>query len=283
MNNVFSQEEYYKNATIPPPDDDIFYEGESRITKIVVDSMYRDTTLFPNPNTYDMVFDDEIHDVISAQLININMPLPMYLINIYFNTLSIIYNNQNYNIVLDIGDYSPDELALEISNKCAYVNILCTYSSKRDNFIFSCNSPFSMNFNITNSLAQLLGFYNTQYFSDNNNHIKSRYRKNFEFNNYIIMFIKQFDLLKNESKVLNQAFAIIPKKNEDLNVSDEPLIIKYFNPPISKLLKIQVSLTDRFGNLYDFQNFDHRYELLFKSHKLRRKYGALLQNHYKQK
>ena len=40
-----------------------------------------------------------------------------------------------------------------------------------------------------------------------------------------------------------------------------------------------ITFYDRFNNLYDFQNIDHRFEILFKSHKQRRKYGSILQNH----
>ena len=77
-------EDYYKNAVIPPPEDDLFYEGNTRNTRIVVDSKERNLTLFPEPNNYEIVFDDDINDVASVKLINIQLPMNTYLINKYF-------------------------------------------------------------------------------------------------------------------------------------------------------------------------------------------------------
>jgi hypothetical protein len=110
--------------------------------------------------------------------------------------------------------------------------------------------------------------------------IKSAFRKNFDFNNYAVMFIDQFEVNKNLNNPLNKSFAIIANDYNSLNIADEANIVKNFAPPINKITKMKISFYDRYGNPYDFQNIDHRFEILFKSHKQRRKYMAVLKNHF---
>ena len=276
----FTKDDYYKSATIPPPDDSIFYDGETRATRIVVDSKDRDLGLFPSPNKYTINFDDEVTDIVSAQLLNAYIPTPIYLINSNFN--SFMCNNMI--IKLTIGDYDPNELAAEITNQLSSQEIICTYTRSLDNYIFVRSVPFTLDFTNPNSITRVLGFKNKQYASqpdgDNSYVINSEFKKDFDSNNYAIMYIEQFDINKSSSSILNKSFAIIPNKNDKVNFSDEKIITKFFAPPLGKLDKLRIKFFDRFGNPYDFQNMDHRFEILLKSHKQRRKYGPIMKNHY---
>jgi hypothetical protein len=286
----FDNQTYYNSAVIKPPEDDTYYEGETRFTRFVVDSKDRNKSCFPLPNKYDVIFDDDINDVVSAQLLNISAPMPMYLINSYFNTFNVVLGTTTYSIILSDGDYKPDELATEITSKLNSITsttaFTCIYVIKTDNFTFTNNAKFSLDFRVTpsnpNSLAMLLGFETKNYnsiYQGGNYVLSSSYRKNFEYNNYIVMFIDNFDINKNQCNPLNKSFAIVCENYTDQNIADTPLITKYFNPPLNKLSKITISFFDRYGNPYDFQNMDHRFELLFSSHKQRRKYGVIMKNH----
>lgn len=287
-------EDYYKNAVIPPPEDDLFYEGNTRNTRIVVDSKDRNLTLFPEPNNYEIVFDDDINDVVSAKLINIQMPMSTYLINKYFNQIKIIIGTTVYNAVLTIGDYTAANLAIEIADKLNGMSspntFDCIYNTLTDNFTILSNNTFKIDFTTVNPLCFLLGFKKQIYQAittvpTNLTYpymIKSEYRKNFDFNNYIVMSIDNFDLNRNQTNPLNKSFAIIGSDYNTLNISDEPDIVKYFAPPINKIDKLRIKFYDRYNNPYDFQNADHRFELLFKNNKQRRKYGAMLKNLLKQ-
>jgi len=281
-------EDYYKNAVIPPPEDDLFYEGNTRNTRIVVDSKERNLILFPEPNNYEIVFDDDINDVVSVKLINIQLPMNTYLINKYFNTIKIIIGVTSYNVVLTIGDYTPANLAIEIADKLNAMSspntFDCIYNTLTDNFTILSNNTFKLDFTTVNPLSYLLGFKKQLYQAIPSTNltypymIKSEYRRNFDFNNYIVMSIDNFDLNRNQSNPLNKSFAIIGPNYDTLNISDDPDIIKYFAPPINKIDKLRIKFYDRFNNPYDFQNADHRFELLFKNHKQRRKYGATMKN-----
>jgi hypothetical protein len=93
---------YIKNAVIPPP------ETASEIikfTRIVVDSKDRNKSLNPSANSYEVRLPNEVTDVMSAKLMSADIPLSMYLVNDYFNTLNIVYNTVTYTVVLENGKH----------------------------------------------------------------------------------------------------------------------------------------------------------------------------------
>lgn len=281
-------EDYVQAAIIPPP---ITYNHENDIkyTRIVFDSKDRDVELFPEPNNYEVKFDDDIEDVLSVQLLSIDVPLSTYMINKYFSKLTFQTGASPVTVDLYHGDYTNTGLADMITsrmNSVASNNFLVEYDSIKDNYVFRSKVSFSVHFPEKNSLHMLLGFKNKTYTSivdtsgpaGYGHIIKSEFRKNFKFNNYIIMTIEQFDLIKSNSNILYKTFAVIPDNYSNLNISNEPKIIKSFTPPVPRIAKIKISFMDRYGNLYDFQNIDHRIELLFASHKQARKYQNIFVN-----
>lgn len=286
----YTDKEYYHNAVIKPVFDETFLENNTKNTRMVIDSKDRDQVLFPEPNKYEMAFDDDINDVVSVQLLSLYANISAsYLINKYFNTLKFTVAATNYNCTLSIGDYTETSLATQIESKLNALiasNFKVIYNTPLDKYIICSKVAFSMDFNFDNSLAPMLGFVKNTYNSIVDasydvaftNVIVAPYRKNLDFNNYCAMYIEQFDVNKNPNKNLNKCFAIIGNNYEIMNISDDPMIIKYFNPPINKLNKLRISFFDRYGNPMDFQNTDHRFELMFKSFKQGRKYGHILKD-----
>jgi len=276
------EEDFYKKAVIKFPED--YVDEETKYTRVVVDSRVRDKTLFPNPNYYDVPFEDDINDVKTAKLIYIDIPMSLYLINTNFNTIYFNINSNSYMATIPNGNYTATELATEIQTQMRTVassssiatTFTVTYIPRLDNFTFESDRlAFSLLFaGKPRNLAILLGFSDmkTQYTSDTNREISSEFRKNFNYNNYIIMDIEQFDMLKSIDRDLNKSFAMIPNSSTNLNIIDELNIIKHFSPSIPRLNKLRVRLYDRFGNPYDCQNMDHRFEIVFTSFKQKRKY-----------
>lgn len=281
---TFTDEDYYQNAIIRPPKDMTFLDNNTRFSRIVVDSRVRDKTLFPNPNSYEVPLEDDVNDVKTAKLIIMDMPMPMYLINTYFQNLYFKIGTTEYIAPVAIGDYNPSDLATAMTtalNTQVASTFSVTYDSRLDNYNINATVSFTLQFlNKLNTLDQLLGFSSLRDYTsipDSNtpshpNLVKSQYKKNFDYNNYVIMDIDQFDVVKSIDRELNKSFAMIPKRFSSLNIGDEAEIIKSFSPPLGKLVKLRIKLYDKFGNLYDFQNMDHRFELLITSYKQRRKY-----------
>lgn len=284
----YDDQEFYKNSVIPPPGDNMFLDNDKKITRIAVDSYLRNKQLFPNPNQYDFELEDDINDCLSAKLLFIDIPMPMYTINDYFNLIVINVAGTQYTATLTKGDYTKSALASEIQiklNSLIANNFVCAYVPLTDNFSIRSKVNFRIIFkDVENSLNQLLGFKAQDYTSTTDasdptysNLIQSEYRCNLEYNNYLVMYIDQFDVLKssNTGRVLNKAFATIPKSYNNINLVDEFKIFKSFNPPIGRLSRLRIRFTDKFGNPYDFQGFDHRFEIQFTSFKQRRKYANI--------
>lgn len=277
---------FFKNALIPPPEDK---SEVIKYTRIAIDSKDRDKSLYPYANKYEIKLSDDINDVISAKLINADIPMSMYLINKYFDTLTVQQGEDIYNIELEHGDYNATELATLITNalnnQFGSNTFTVSYNTKKDNFTFASTDTFSLIFSENkNSLDALLGYGKRVYTSSvggsspYTNIIQGEYRKNFNHNNCLIMYIDHFDNYRSPTNEIDRCFAILPSVYTLLNVSDSPEFIKIFSPPIPRLAKMVVSFFDRYGNPYDFNNLEHRYEILVKSHKQARKYNQIFGN-----
>lgn len=278
----FTEDDFYNKALIKPPENNL--DEETKYTRIVIDSRVRNKALFPNPNNYEVLFEDDINDVKSAKLVYMDMPMPLYLINSFFNKITFKIGATSYTATIPDGNYTAAELATAITvamNGLVASTFQVTYNTRLDKFMFNATTVFSLQFiSNTNQINILLGFLeNNVYASVTDaltpsypNLIAAEFCKNFDYNNYIIMDIEQFDTLKSIDRDLNKSFAIIPKSYVQLNVNDKLNIIKHFSPSIGRLTKLRIKLYDRFGNPYNFQNMDHRFELLMVSFKQKRRY-----------
>jgi hypothetical protein len=285
----YTNNDYYRTSVIEPPKEFLFYENNKKYTRIVIDSKDRNSSLFPYPNDYEIVLDDDINDVVSAQLVSADIPFSSYLVNSFFNTLNIGMGGSNFNVTLATGDYDGSGLATQMAtvlNTASPSNFTVAYNATTDNYSFGCKASFSINFvDQKNPLNMLLGFDKKNYTSTINNSnapysnvIQSVFRKNFAYNKYIYLSIDQFDLNKGNAKPINKSFAALTEQYQLLSMSDKPHIVKYFSPTIPRLSKLKIAFYDRFANRYDFQNQDHRLEFLFTSFKQKSKYQNIFQS-----
>lgn len=281
-------EDYVHNAIIPPPELKGI-EKDVKHTRVVFDSKDRDVTLFPDPNAYDVRFDDDIDDVLGVRLLSMDVPLAAYMINTYFDRFTLVFGETAYEVVLDHGDFEAPAFAtmvtanMQRSTGAAANTFLMEYNTVKDNFVFRGKAPFSIDFPQKNSLHHALGMKKQPYVSTTESGvfghaIYAEFRKNFKFNNYAIMSIDGFDLNHSNGDTLNHTFAVVVPNYSNMNFGDAPKLIKRFTPPIPRLAKITIKFTDRFGNPYDFQNMDHRIELDFESYKQKRKYQNIFMN-----
>ena len=277
----YEDNDYARYSVIKPPAE--FFGDNQKITRLVIDSRVRDVSLFPNPNDYEVPFEDDINDVISAQLVYIDVPFVNYLINKYFNQLLVSIGGTDYTVTLMTGDYTDATLLTELQNQLDVSlgsgTITVVYVARTDSYSFSSVNPFTFKFvGQQNTLAMLLGFDRSKNYNSSGSGpytLASSFRRNLNYNNYIIMDMDQFDVLKSIDRDLNRSFAMIPRIYDNLNLSDKPKYVKYFSPTIPRLNKLRVRFYDRYGNPYDFQNQDHRFEIEVKSFKQKRKYGSI--------
>jgi hypothetical protein len=166
------------------------------------------------------------------------------------------------------------------------------YSARTDNFKFMCTRAFSLNFHGVHgssscgvnaqpdicfphaSIAPVLGFGIAQYNSVADgtstsvyrNSVKSAFRKNFSSSggDAIIVNVELMDLNVSSMECLNGSFAILGKSGDGVAVveHDHDQFCQYFSPPIGRISKLKLALTDMDGRPYDTQNQDHRFEFL---------------------
>jgi hypothetical protein len=143
-----------------------------------------------------------------------------------------------------------------------------TYNSSLDKIVFGSSGPFQIN-DGNKSINKVLGLdKSVVYNSDVANNITPPYRINLTDNRYIVLSMEQVSLNNSSTSSIHKSFALLNTNMLQLNyINSATKIIKYLNPPIARLTKIRISFTDYYGNLYDFQNHDHRIELVFESRK----------------
>lgn len=253
----------FKNSELikPPFDQPKNKEISLKYTKVVIDSRDRDINLFPTPAKYTITLDSEIEEVLSGEVTCIDVPLSGYIVNNYNNKVNLA----NVEYILENGNYDPEGLALMLTS---VFNSLCTVTYDKIIDKLKWNGAGQITFDtdsISSATARLLGFNPG---SKIELPTTSPNRINLNVNNYIVMTIEAFSINMSSNNILDRTTALLAPNVSMLTFfSIHNLIKKYFNPIIPKLDKIRVSFTDYYGNPYDFQNHDHRIEILFESRK----------------
>ena len=268
---------WFDSAVIKPPETDYV---EKRYTRVVIDSKDRDISVHPTPTAYNIFLQDEIEDVVTAQLISCNIPLSGYMINAYHNSFTVTIGATTYTVTLDDGDYTGAELATELQSKlnAAVGSSVFTvaYTAKTGKFLFTHSSAnFTLNFLTDNasSLARLIGFKAGTSSTSAARTLLAPAKANLDYYKYLVMYIDQFNNNQGSSSVLSKSYAVIYDGSLNQCDNDYSTIIKKFTPPLSRLTRLLISFFDRDGRPYDFNGVDHTFELLFTSYKQKRKYN----------
>ena len=275
----------FKNSQIiKPPENDVskVYDMKKYYT-LIIDSRDRDINFFPTPSQYEINLDDPIEDVCNAEIIVTDVPLSSYIVNINNNVFTVNFNNNETVISIDPGNYTEIALAQTLqsclSNQIGGVQWNIVYDPIKDNFEFWTDQLVTINF-INIGCSRLLGFAFQSYSSiivppniGLTHKIKSIYRKNFSDNRYIVMSIDQFTINTSMNNTIQKSSVVLQKRFVDTNVFADHPIKKFFNPRIARLAKIKVTFEDYYGNLYDFQNADHCFQIFFECHKQHIKYS----------
>jgi hypothetical protein len=264
---------YNENAIIKPPQ----FKPENiqkRYFKYIIDSRDRNTILFPNPNKYNLKLDEPMKDVISVELLVKDFPFNRPLIHSNNNIL----HTSAGDYTITNGNYTGTELASELQTQSG---LTVTYNSITDKLTFtnSTGSAVTLKFlgnsvkydednnvnkYLSNSIGKVIGFDIQDYTINNGYSLEAPYIVDLRNDNYIVMYMEKAKNIYSQNINANQSFAIINKHNDSLNgYLHNETIKKNFNPPIPSLSTLSFKFNDYDGNLYDFQNQNHRMELLF--------------------
>jgi len=286
----------FSNSAIIKPNQQGFDKGREVLKKyhpIVIDSRDRNISRFPEPSKYVIDLDDQIEDVIAAELVVANIPVKQYVVNDTNDAFACILDDTTELVIrIPHGNYAPEQLAVrlkqELDRKTTGQEVRIQYDALRDKFSFQSSDPFRLDFEKRTTKAypfnmgKLLGFpsriFDAKLDADDSQFkIEAPYRKNFEETNYALLKITGFNVYKSDNQMIDRTFAVIPFQRLDQNIASEVQTIrKDFNPPIPRLSKLQISFVDRNGNPIDFQNHDHYFIIRLESFKNTRKYSSFV-------
>ena len=291
---------FQQNAIIPPPDVKLFEEHAiiqppdfksvnipKRKFKYIIDSRDRNTKRYPNPAKYTLHLDHNINDVTMIQIYLLDIPFNNYNITRYNNILHI--GTDEYTITP--GNYSPSTLVEALNNALSGIATI-TYNDVTEKIKFiplgtvevKCKSPTKKKYDDDNfidkymndSIGKVLGFGIENYEINANEEFEAPYTLNLKPDNYMTMYIATAKNYYSINTHAHEAFAVINNQsNGNLNIVSEELMKKSYYPALPSMKTFSIKFKDYHGNLYDFQNKEHRFEIIFTCFKQTRSYNDI--------
>ena len=185
---------------------------------------------------------------------------------------------------LQVGDYgSAAEVAAELQTKlgdattCVSASMAVAHVARTDSFVVRASKAFALDFaaaGAAGTAARLLGFSPGAAYSSTDDGsfelVRAPYRCDLSKDAYIVMQLSpSAELVMSANNPTNRVFAVIPRvPRVDQSEHD---YIKEWSPPLARVSKVGLRFADYHGRPYDFQNQDHRVELLF-TYAVNRKY-----------
>ncbi|AOM63467.1 hypothetical protein [Heterosigma akashiwo virus 01] len=244
-------------------------KGRRRLVehKVIIDSRDRNKDYWSSPSRYKVILDVPIKNVLSVELTEYNVPFVRPLIHSSNNKL--YYSTDGGTTVKTVeltgGDYYNDGyyLAIEIQTKLGaditsvtynYITDKLTFTANDNNFVFMFGHS-----NYGNGLHTILGFdKETRYASDTSLVIESQYKINMSPETYIIMMLNNISDNISNNNLISRSFGILTEQFNNMYFSKT--IKREFMPMVDDFSVFNIEFYDYYGNLYDFQNQDHRLE-----------------------
>lgn len=278
--------DFEKSDIIRPP----FEQAKNKeaghtFTRVVIDSRDRNVEIYPNPNKYYVELETDIAEVTTGEVLIKDIPMPMYMINAFNNVFTVIVNDLETNVMIAQGNYANAASLLAALNAA-----LRSFLSTGDVYFYATFDEIGSKFTFVNSgltnfeivcpaksdMCYILGFAPlVKYASSSSGVLIAPFCINLKTDRYVVMRIEQFSINNSSNPVLHKSTALVGLADARGMRSLQP-IKKWFNPPIARLLRIGVSFTDYYGNPYDFQNQDHRIEIMLESRKHLARYAAFV-------
>ncbi len=262
--------------------------------RILIDSRDRNRSVHPFPSEYEVRLDDDIDDVVAIRLVNASVPFSGYPINEPSRLLRVLVevttnNTTNvvplsvalrpgaYDDIDDLVDMLKASFEAAVSGSGVAFDVIA--DNPRSSLVVRCTHMFSVLFETPAEarLASVLGFahgarYPAVQVGAAEFIVTAPFRCNLDGDPYVVMALSPTaEVLISANNSSNRAFAVIHRDSSVLSSGTYEKYEKRWSTPIAKVAKVGVRFTDYFGQLYDFQNQDHHFELVVTSIE-RRKY-----------
>eukprot|EP00877_Chromochloris_zofingiensis_P014468 jgi/Chrzof1/9275/UNPLg00242.t1 len=179
-------------------------------------------------------------------------------------------------VVVPAGDYDGPALAAAVQAAGAAVvpSLSVAHDPARDSFTFTAGAGnITLDFTAAGSMHRALGFAAGVYGPAGS--IAAPFKRDDGTRDYMVLNIDQFDVNKSMNKWLNRSFAVFNKDGVLTYRARNERVVKFFNPPLARVSKLRISFKDSDGLPVDFQNLEHRLDILLISSRNRRKYRPM--------
>lgn len=277
---------FAEHALIPPPKTES-KDISTRQHRVVIDSRDRDMIKYPDPSNYVIDINHDIRDVLSVQLIAYDIP---------FNNINVTEDNNLFEYLDTNGDLQTIEIPEgeynDISLLTGMINGLFVGSTSSSYPLSVPTSNIQLELNTTDatrflfasdtgyrhrSIAKTLGFEPVDITASGST--TAKYKYHLEAERYVALFLQAAKLCQTTNPGTHECFAMIPRyvDSEGAQALDT-FVRKRFAAPIAALDKIHVRFKTRGGSYYNFENKDHRLELVYTCYRQPKNYNAIFAN-----
>jgi hypothetical protein len=229
--------------------------------------------------------DPGVYDAESL-MVELNAKLSAYNISVsYLDTQRKYKLSASTGVELNVVTHHPEKSSLPMYNqmlmdKKAELDTVSTNSERYIDLLEEINMLHEKIMAINtyeedykpNSIYRVLGFEREDISLSSGEHKILTYPLNLKPERYIVMYLQQAKKYNSTNMNIHQCFAII---NDDKGQTYDQNIIKSFNPPLASYKNLKFKFCDYYGNPYDFQNKDHRFEIAITCLKQTRMYGNI--------
>ena len=276
---------FAEHALIPPPKTES-KDISTRQHRVVIDSRDRDMIKYPDPSNYVIDIQHDIRDVLSVQLVAYDIP---------FNNINVTEDNNLFEYLDVNGDLQTIEIPEDEYNVVTLINDIngLFVGSSSPNYPLSVStSNIQLKLNTTDatrflfasdtgyryrSIAKTLGFEPVDITASG--WTTAKYKYHLEAERYVALFLQAAKLCQTTNPGTHECFAMIPRyvDSEGAQALDT-FVRKRFAAPIAALDKIHVRFKTRGGSYYNFENKDHRLELVYTCYRQPKNYNAIFAN-----
>jgi hypothetical protein len=155
-----------------------------------------------------------------------------------------------------------------------------SYEARQDKFLITCKESFTLLWRGGNTtdfqgsqdtstyrkgaVGRVLGFGTKDALSEDDgsttrpHFVRAPFRKNFKQPEYVILRIDGAENNVSQNPASHRSYAILIDNHPTNN---EQSTIHTYDPPVPRFNRFRISFHDYDGELYDFQNHDHRLEV----------------------
>lgn len=274
-----------------------------KLKRMVIDSRSRDATAYPTPARYEVQLHEDLFNVMAVNLVIADVPFPAYLVGANRCSVPFSFAlpssssasstaTINATAQIPVGDYEPADLAIALGEAMTAAagaaaasaaaaleatgevpTFAGAYDARKDAFsVTSSAGAFALLFGgrATDTPAKVLGFGVDRDFpawptTGNTYTAVAPYRCDFRKDRFLVLKLSpNAEVITSVTQAIDRTFAVVPASQEALNINvDADGFEKRWSPPLSRVGRLMVHFTDADGLPYDFQNQDHRLELVF--------------------